>query len=49
MIEKEAEYLGYDNHRNRFNIEMSPEDKRRMVYGEYNKGDGLIHRKLNSP
>jgi hypothetical protein len=28
---------------------MSPEDKRRMVYGEYNQGDGLIHRKLNSP
>ena len=28
---------------------MSPEDKRRMVYGEYNQGDGLINRKLNSP
>lgn len=50
LIEKEAEYLGYNYFDNSsFNIEMSPEDKRKMVYGEFNQGDGLIHRKLNSP
>jgi len=48
LIEKEAEYLGYNNY-NKFAVEMSPDDKRRMVYGEHNQGDGLINRKLNSP
>jgi hypothetical protein len=27
---------------------MSPEDKRKMVYGEFMQGDGLIDRKLQS-
>jgi hypothetical protein len=50
LIEKEAEYLGYyHNPSTRMNLEMSPEDKRRMVYGEYRQGDGLIDKKLNSP
>jgi len=48
-MEKEAEYLGFNNYSHNYNVEMSPEDKRRMVYGEYNQGDGLIQRKLNSP
>lgn len=37
------------NDAGRFKIEMSPEEKRKQVYGEYNQGDGLIYRKLNSP
>jgi hypothetical protein len=28
---------------------MSPDDKRRQMYGEQNQGDGLIDKKLNSP
>ena len=30
-------------------VEMSPEDKRRSLYGEYNQGDGLVDKKLTSP
>ena len=40
LIEKEAKYLGeyaYINGvGNKMNLEMSPEDKRRSLYGEYN-------------
>ena len=28
---------------------MSPEDKRRSLYGEQRQGDGLVERKLASP
>jgi len=36
LIEKEAEYLGFNHYSStRMNLEMSPEDRRRMVYGEY--------------
>jgi len=31
------------------NVEMSPEDKRRSLYGEYRQGDGLVDKKLTSP
>jgi hypothetical protein len=31
------------------NLEMSPEEKRKMIYGEYRQGDNLIDKKLNSP
>jgi hypothetical protein len=31
------------------NLEMSPEDKRRSLYGEYKQGDGLVDKKLTSP
>lgn len=33
----------------KMNLEMSPEDKRRSLYGEYNQGDGLVDKKLTSP
>ena len=40
LIEKEAEYLGDYAYLNggstKMNLEMSPEDKRRSMYGEYN-------------
>lgn len=45
LLEKEVEYLGYTANK----LEMSPEDKRRRVYGEYMQGDDLIDKKLNSP
>jgi len=28
---------------------MSPEDKRRSLYGEYKQGDNLVDKKLTSP
>lgn len=31
------------------NLEMSPEEKRRSLYGEYRQGDGLVDKKLASP
>lgn len=53
LIEKEAEYLGkyaYQHSGMKVrNIEMSPEDKRRSLYGEYRQGDGLVDKKINSP
>lgn len=50
LLEKEAEFLGYSHYSStRMNVEMSPDEKRRMIYGEYRQGDGLIDKKLNSP
>ena len=52
LIDKEPEYLGeyaYAHGRNQPNVEMSPEDKRRSLYGEYRQGDGLVDKKLTSP
>ena len=53
LIEKEAEYLGeyayLHGSSNKMNLEMSPEDKRRSLYGEYKQGDNLVDKKLTSP
>jgi len=53
LIEKEAEYLGdyanFHGSSHKMNLEMSPEDKRRSLYGEYKQGDNLVEKKLTSP
>lgn len=50
LIEREREYLGFNSYSSkRMNVEMSPEDKRRSLYGEFRQGDGLVHKKLSSP
>ena len=52
LIENEARYLGEHSptrYSTKMKLEMSPEDKRRSLYGEYRQGDGLVDRKLTSP
>lgn len=53
LIENEAKYLGEHSparqYTTKMKLEMSPEDKRRSLYGEYRQGDGLVDRKLTSP
>jgi hypothetical protein len=49
LIDKEPQYLGQYSDVGRMNLEMSPEDKRRSLYGEYRQGDGLVDKKLTSP
>lgn len=53
LLEREQEYLGdyayLKRNGRKHNLEMSPEDKRRMVYGEYRQGEGLVDKKLTSP
>lgn len=46
LIEKEAQYLGSLALHTR--VEMSPDDKRKSMYGETNQGDYLNKKKLYS-
>lgn len=51
LIQKEAEYIGYVNSLSRMAAmgEMSPEDKRKSVYGDKKQGDKLIKKKFSTP
>mmetsp|Transcript_39155 Transcript_39155/g.59720 ORF Transcript_39155/g.59720 Transcript_39155/m.59720 type:complete len:187 (-) Transcript_39155:58-618(-) len=55
LIEQEQKYLGEyallhgSLREGRMNLQMSPEDKQKSVYGEYRQGDGLVDKKLYSP
>jgi len=53
MLEKESEFLpsgSLNGRMKKMNIgEMSPEDKRKSVYGDLKQGDDLVGRKYANP
>ena len=52
LLEKEREMMGHSsisNYRPYRQMEMSPEDKRKSVYGDKKQGDKLVKKKFNTP
>lgn len=49
MIQREVDYIGYPMSRYSAIGEMSPEDKRKSVYGDKKQGDKLVKKKFSTP